>query len=314
MTEPARVQYASIMSDNARWDGFVLRPDDIIISTPAKCGTTWMQMICALLVFQTPNFDRSLDQISPWLEMLTSDRDSVFALLDAQTHRRFIKSHTPFDGLPFDPGVTYICVGRDLRDVALSWDNHMANTDMMALFGARANAVGLDDIAELIAGGPPPRPEADAERFWLWVEQDEQETVGDDAGAGGSLRGALHHLSTFWAVRDRANVVLVHYDDLKTDLEGQMRYLAQRLGISVPEDRWAELVESATFDKMRERADVIVPDSSHAIWQDNRQFFNRGVSGQWRTMLDEDDLRRYRARVAQLADADLARWVHRESS
>jgi aryl sulfotransferase len=93
--EGSRVHYTSLISDSSRWDGFVLRPDDIIISTPAKCGTTWMQMICALLVFQTTSFDRSLDLISPWLEMLTSDRDSVVALLDAQTHRRFVKSHTP---------------------------------------------------------------------------------------------------------------------------------------------------------------------------------------------------------------------------
>lgn len=42
MTETARVHYTSIISDNERWDGFVLRPDDIVISTPAKCGTTWM--------------------------------------------------------------------------------------------------------------------------------------------------------------------------------------------------------------------------------------------------------------------------------
>src|SRR5262249_39726181 len=92
----ARAQYRSIISDNSRWAGFEFRPGDIVISTPPKCGTTWMQMICALLVFQTPDFDGSLDLISPWLEMLTRDRDSVFADLAAQTHRRFIKSHTPF--------------------------------------------------------------------------------------------------------------------------------------------------------------------------------------------------------------------------
>jgi aryl sulfotransferase len=307
--DPARIRYRSMISDSARWEGFVLRPDDIVISTPAKCGTTWIQMICALLVFQTPSFDRSLDLISPWLEMLTRDRESVFADLEAQTHRRFIKSHTPFDGLPIDPHVTYICVGRDPRDVALSWDNHMANTDIMALFGARANAVGLDDIAELIAEGPAPRPDSDVERFWLWVDQ---EMAVGDLGAGGGLAGALHHLSTFWAVRDRANIVLLHYDDLKADLDGQMRCLAQRLGVSVPENRWLSLVEAATFDKMRERADVIVPDSSHAIWQNNREFFNRGVSGQWRSMLDDDDLRRYHDRVTQLAAPELAAWVHRD--
>jgi aryl sulfotransferase len=155
------------------------------------------------------------------------------------------------------------------------------------------------------------RPETEIERFWLWVDQEMTEL---DVGAGGGLAGALHHLSTFWSVRDRANVVMLHYDDLKADLDGQMRYLAQRLGISVPEERWAELVEAATFEKMRASADRIVPDSSHAIWQDNRQFFNRGVSGQWKTLLDDAGLRRYHDRVAQLADPELAAWVHREAS
>jgi aryl sulfotransferase len=295
-----------MISDSARWEGFVFRPDDIVISTPAKCGTTWMQMICALLVFQTPRFDRSLDLISPWLEMLTRDRASVLADLEAQTHRRFIKSHTPFDGLPFDPRVTYVSIGRDPRDVALSWDSHLANTDMMALFAARAAAVGLDDIAELLAEGPPDRPDSEIERFWLWVDE---ELPPAEAGTAG-LAAVLHHLSTFWAVRDDANVVLLHFDDLKADLEGQMRFVAERLGISVPEDRWPALVEAATFENMRSRADQIVPDVTNAIWQQNAGFFNRGASGQWRTLLDEDGLRRYRDRVAQLVEPDLALWVH----
>src|SRR5882672_8211131 len=105
----------------------------------------------------------------------------------------------------------------------------MANMDMMALFGARAAAVGLDDIAELIAEGPPTRPDSDVERFWLWVDGDP--ATPEVVAREGGLAGALHHLSTFWAVRDRANVVLLHYDDLKADLEGQMRYVADRLGI-----------------------------------------------------------------------------------
>ena len=115
----------NLVSDSARWDGFEFRPDDIVISTPPKCGTTWTQMICALLVFQTTTFDRTLDLISPWLDMQTRDLVSVRADLDAQTHRRFIKTHTPYDGLPHDPRVTYICVGRDPRDVFRSWDNHV---------------------------------------------------------------------------------------------------------------------------------------------------------------------------------------------
>ena len=55
-----------------------------------------------VLVFQTPMLRRPLDRISPWLDMITREREDVVADLDAQTHRRFIKTHTPLDGLPID--------------------------------------------------------------------------------------------------------------------------------------------------------------------------------------------------------------------
>src|SRR5260221_12941970 len=61
------VRYQSLIADSARWEGFALREGDIIISTPPKCGTTWVQMICALLIFQTPDLPKPIDQISPWL-------------------------------------------------------------------------------------------------------------------------------------------------------------------------------------------------------------------------------------------------------
>ena len=102
MSEPALPRYKTILSDSWRWNGFVFRDDDIVISTPPKCGTTWTQMICALLVFQTPELPDQLDRLSPWLDMLTRDLPSVVADLDAQRHRRFIKSHAPYDGLPHD--------------------------------------------------------------------------------------------------------------------------------------------------------------------------------------------------------------------
>ena len=222
MTEPEVVRYHSFVDDGARWAGFKFRDDDIVISTPAKCGTTWVQMICALLIFQSSRFERSLDLISPWLDMLTRPLDAVIADLDAQHHRRFIKTHTPLDGLPFNGRVTYICVGRDPRDVALSWDNHMSNVDMGVLLRERQAAVGLDDLAEL---NPEETEKFDAEidRFWQWV----------DSPVPVSLAWTLQLLSSFWSVRDRPNVVMLHYGDLQADLEGQMRSLADRLGIAV---------------------------------------------------------------------------------
>ena len=303
MTAVQPPRYRNVVSDSVRWEGFTFRPDDIVISTPPKCGTTWTQMICALLIFRTPTFDRSLDVISPWLDMQTRDVASVRADLDAQTHRRFIKTHTPFDGLPHDPDVTYICVGRDPRDVFRSWDNHVDNMDIAAIFTARERAVGLDDVMDLLAPGPPSRAATEIERFWLWVDDD---TPATDAM---SLLQTMHHLRTFWVERDRANVVMLHYNDLQTDLEGEMRRLAARLGIDISDDRWPELVAAAGFENMRANADVVAPDTTNAIWNDNRRFFNRGCSGQWHDILDDADLARYDRRLAELAAPDLVAWA-----
>ena len=94
------VRYRSLIQDNARWDGFEFRPSDIVISTPPKCGTTWTQMLCALLIFDGPEFPAPLSQLSPWLDQTIRPLDEVCAAYDAQQHRRFIKTHTPLDGLP----------------------------------------------------------------------------------------------------------------------------------------------------------------------------------------------------------------------
>src|SRR5579871_587592 len=70
-------RYEASMYDSSRWDGFELRPGDIIISTPPKCGTTWTQMICALLVLQEPELPLPLVTLSPWIDVVTRARTRV---------------------------------------------------------------------------------------------------------------------------------------------------------------------------------------------------------------------------------------------
>jgi hypothetical protein len=299
-----RVRYETITADSARWDGFEFRPDDIVISTPAKCGTTWLQMICALEIFQVTNFDRPLDRISPWLDILSRPLDEVLADLRAQTHRRFIKTHTPLDGLPFDDRVTYICVSRDPRDVAVSWDGHFSNINLATFFALREPVAGPIDLEKLLATLPP-IPEAARDRFWLWVNLRLPEVSISD------LEIMLHHLDTFWQVRDQPNIMLLRYEDLLDDLEGQMRSIADRLGITVAETLWPDLVKAATFADMKGRASEIAAEASHeGFYNDRDQFFRKGSTGQWRQVISDEELPRYAARVAELAPDDLAAWIH----
>jgi aryl sulfotransferase len=302
----APVRYRSAVMDSIRWQRFSARAGDIIISTPPKSGTTWMQMICALLIFQRATFDRSLDLISPCLDMQTREVGDVIADLKAQQHRRFIKTHTPLDGLRYDEAVTYICVGRDPRDVAISWAHFQDNINLQALFAARDRAVGNEDLAAMYRDWEP-APTDPLARFWRWVDDS---TEGELSHV--NLASTMHHLATFWEMREQANVVLVHYADLQRDLEGEMRHIAQRLNITIDEDRLPDLVAAAGFDTMRERADEIAPDSSQGLWHSNRAFFRSGRNGQWQALLDDAGRRRYAERVTQLAPTDLVEWTHQE--
>ena len=265
-----------------------------------------MQMICALLIFQRTRFDEPLDLMSPWLDMQTREIGEVMADLDAQAHRRFIKSHTPLDGLPDEEAVTYICVGRDPRDVAISLAAHVDNLDLEVLFTARDRAVGNADLAEMFRNRKP-APTDPVERFWRWVDEPNTGELEHD-----SLAWTMHHLATFWQAREQPNVVLVHYADLQRDLEGEMRRIAHRLGIDIDDDRLADLVAAARFDTMRERADELAPNASQGMLQSNRAFFRSGRSGQWRQLLDDAGRRRYAERVRQLAPTDLIEWTHDE--
>jgi len=298
--------YRNVVMDSTRWQRVALRDDDIIVSTPPKCGTTWMQTCCALLLFRTPELPAPMSELSPWVDMLTWPMDELVSTIEAQRHRRFLKTHTPLDGLPWNPSVTYICVGRDPRDVALSWDNHVAATDIDNLLNARIAAVGMDDLAELFPDGPPAPPSEDPEeRFWQWIESDPDAMLDTMVG----LANLAHHIATFWERKDEPNVHLFHYAEMKADLPVQLRRLAGILAIDIDDDELARLVDAASFESMKSRADMLAPDTTHKIWQDNARFFDRARSGGWHDIPDADGPR-YHDRISALASADVIAWLH----
>ena len=229
--------YTSSDEDSARWWDFPFRAGDIVVSTRSKSGTTWVQMICLLLVLASPELPDRLGRLSPWLDWLVEPKEEVFARLAAQAHRRVIKTHTPLDGVPFDDRATYIVVGRHPLDMAVSLYHHRDNID-------RGRMAELTGHPERDFPRQPPLHE------WLLRFIDWE---GDARGWLDTLPGTMLHLSDAWARRHDANVVLVHYDDLLADLDGSVRRLARLLGIPVDEALWPAMVRAATFESMRAR-------------------------------------------------------------
>ena len=296
------MRYRGFVYDTDRWGAYRHRSGDIIISTPPKCGTTWMQNIVGMLVTGSTRFDRPMRDLSPWFDQVLHDLDVTVADLESRDGRRWLKAHAPLDALPWHDDLTYVVVGRDPRDVGVSMDHHLANMDRDRVIAQRSAAIGLDDLAE---HPPLPEPLEDpAERWWRWV------TARSEPEFAWGLQYLVIHLSSFWARRHEPNVVMVHFADLQADLPCEMGRIAKRLGVTVDDDALATMAAAASFDSMRERASALAPNAG--VWKSDEEFFHRGGSGQWRDLVGDDEMDRYWSNVRELTDdEELISWLHR---
>jgi aryl sulfotransferase len=277
--------YQGFLSDGKRWDRFTHRPDDAFVCTLGKHGTTWMQAICALLIFQTPELDFNPAERSPWLDVTFEPIDDTIALLEAQTQRRVIKTHTCLDGIPFHPECTYITVYRDPRDAFFSMRNHMGNMKMEVL--------GLPKIDILPA----------EEAFQGWVDAEYE--PGTEAPA---LAFSAHHLLSYHAFSHLPNIHFFHYSDLRRDLAGEMQKIAGALGVEVAPELLPKLADAASFENMKRNADRFAPGAKRGAWHETERFFHQARQGGWRDELSQEVLAKFDTKLTELVGPELAQW------
>lgn len=276
--------------DSTVWNDFRFRDGDIVIATYAKSGTTWMQQIVAQLVFDgSPEV--AVADLSPWVDLRVPARTAKLAALEAQTHRRFVKTHLPVDALVFSPRAKYIYVGRDGRDVVWSLHNHhvTANADWYAT---------LNDTPGLI-GPPMPTPDPSVTAYFRdWLARD-----------GFPFWPFWDSVASWWNARRLPNVCLVHFADLKQDLAGEIRRIAAFLDIPIRETRWPDILRHCSFEYMKRHGTRIVPMNG-AFWQSGSEsFMHHGTNDRWRAALPVADSRDYERAAICTLGAQCARWL-----
>ncbi len=291
--------YQSHTLDSTRWERFRPRPDDIIVATPYKSGTTWMQTIVLHLIFQDLAV-RDLDHYSPWIDLRWSPFDRVIERIEAQDHRRVLKSHLPLDGLRFFAEAKYIVVGRDPRDVFMSLWNHYSSYT--------GETYALANNPDGLVGPPLPPAPADIKDFWRsWI------TRGSFAwdSEGYPFWSNLRHAQTWWNYRHLPNILFVHYNDLLADLEGEIARVAAFLGIAVAPETVHAIAGLVGFDSMKRDAERLVPGRGTRFRGGPTTFIFKGTNGRWREALGDEDLALYPAAVARELTPDFAEWLEK---
>ena len=278
--EPARRAYTDSVSDSCRWNAFVPRVGDIVVSTPPKSGTTWTQGILAMLIAGDPAVDAQTSMKSPWIDFTMRDLGEVMARLEAQTHRRQVKSHTPFDGIPFWPEIRYVTVYRHPIDAHFSYRKHLANM-------AR-------DV------GQAPLSENPTESF--------QEFLAEEVDHRG-LGPILDHYRCTLAREPRENLIRLHYADMLRDLPGAVASLAAHVGIAHPAEVMAAITEAATFASMKTNAGRFTPSAGQGFWKADAGFFDSATSNKWEGQLTAGDLAAYDAKVDAMLSPEQRAWL-----
>jgi len=275
--------------DSTVWNTFKFRDDDVIIATYGKSGTTWTQQIVSQLIFNgTAGIEVS--KLSPWVDLRIMPPE-VIAGLELQTHRRFLKTHLPVDALVFSPKAKYIYIGRDGRDAAWSFYNHHFNaTDQ---FFARFNSTPDYHGPRLERGTE------DVHAFYkLWFE-----------GNGDPYWPFWENIRSWWEIRDLPNVLMLHFSDMKRDLPGSIRRVADFLEIEIDETRHPQIVEHCSFDYMKAHAETVAPLGG-ALWQGGaKTFVNKGTNGRWQGTLTAAEIAAYQAKAQAELGPDCARWL-----
>jgi aryl sulfotransferase len=276
--------------DSTIWNDLKFRDDDIVIATYAKSGTTWMQQIVAQLMFDGDP-DVAVAEMSPWVDLRVPPKEVKLPLLEAQTHRRFMKTHLPVDATRFCPKAKYLYIGRDGRDVVWSMYNHHAN----------ANQTWYDALNDTPGRVGPPiePPPADIRQYWReWLDRD-----------GHPFWPFWDNIRSWWSVRALPNVKFIHFANLKHDMAGEIRAIATFLDIPIKASRWEAILEHCSFEWMKKNATKSVPLGG-AFWDAGAEvFINKGVNGRWSDTLTPEEVAEYETRSRTELGDECAHWL-----
>ena len=220
--------------------GIKWRDGDVVISVPAKSGTTWtMNIAHQLLTGGTADF-RDIYQEVPWIEFLSHPGQPHQDVLDRveampSSRRRVFKTHAAPPQLPFlksgeDKDVKYIVVFRNPEEALVSFRPFLEqhSDEWFDLWQMPRAAMCRPDFPSFYS------------------------EVIDSHGMQGMFFGFL---ASWWPLRDQRNVLFLHFSDMKREHEASVRKIAEFLGVSPTADQWPVILEYTSFPWMKQHED-----------------------------------------------------------
>jgi len=276
------------------WDKFQKRDSDIFITSTIKSGTTWIQQIVSQIVFKG-EFNQYLESTSVWIDShLDRSFKETLQILSAQTHRRFIKSHSnaEFVMKHKNPLNKYIFITRDYRDVVWSFFNHIKLSKKSTSYNLRRGIL-MSRLKKC----------KNEKQMWDIIFQN------DDLFHNKNYNNIFSYFATIksWLIhKNDPNVLILHFNDLKQNLKSCITQIIQFLGYTTLHKSSIDtILMKSSFAWMRKHSHKCAPtnfEKKLSLKKTNKikkikscsgNFINKGTNKRWRGELSNDDLEPY---------------------
>jgi aryl sulfotransferase len=281
-----------IYDNTSFWEKYTKRDDDIIIASTIKSGTTWLQQIVTQIVFGGM-YEGKITDISLWVDSQRVMREKeILRIIDNQTHRRIFKTHSTSDNVCVNMNEQnkYIFITRDFRDVVWSWFNHIQNDP-------------LKDVDELFYKVNKAQNEKE-----LWDILMETKHIFKSKSKKSITWTYFDTVASWIKCKNMNNVLIIHYNNLKCDLESCVRNISIFLGYEYDNKVINKIVKHSTFEWMKNNTEKYAPTSFTSIGT-HTKFINKGINKRWIDILTPSDNKEYDDLLKEFVDESYAEWV-----